>query len=653
MSDISIRIVGRAGRITLTRPQALNALTYDMCLAIDAALERWRDDALVDLVVLDAAGTRAFCAGGDIAELYATGRAGDFAYGQQFWADEYRLNAKIFDYPKPVVSFMQGFTMGGGVGIGCHGSHRIVGQSSQIAMPECGIGLMPDVGGTLMLALAPGRLGEYLGTTGTRMGPDDAIYAGFADDFIPEAQWPELIAALEDTGRLDALEQAITPAPPGSLRSLQPQIDAHFAGETLHDVHNSLAADPSDFAAQACKALARGSPLSMACTIEALHRLRGPSLTLSKALELEYRFSFRAMEHGDFLEGIRAAIIDKDRQPNWQFNLAAVPMAKVSQMLRPLGKDALCLHAANSGTDAQTHLHLRKDKSMKIGFIGLGNMGAPMAANLAKAGHEVLGFDTAGTRAEGVQSCASAAQAVSGADVVITMLPNGDILRAVAAQIIPEMQAGACFIDCSTVDVESARAAAQQAQKAGLLFVDAPVSGGIGGAAGGTLTFMAGGTAEGFQAASPLFEIMGQKAVHCGDAGAGQAAKICNNMILGATMIATCEAFALADKLGLERQKMFDVVSTSSGYSWSMNAYCPAPGVGPQSPADNGYAPGFAAELMLKDLGLSQQAAEAADADTPMGALALALYARFVEEEDGRGKDFSAMLPRFEARGRG
>ncbi|WP_308342334.1 3-hydroxyisobutyrate dehydrogenase [Roseobacter insulae] len=287
-----------------------------------------------------------------------------------------------------------------------------------------------------------------------------------------------------------------------------------------------------------------------------------------------------------------------------------------------------------------------------IGFVGLGNMGAPMAINLAKAGHKVAGFDTADITAEGVHMVASAAEAAQDADVVISMLPNGDILRKVASEVLPAMQPGALFLDCSTVDVESARAVAEKATARGLLFVDAPVSGGIGGAAGGTLTFMAGGTAEGFEKARPLFDIMGQKAVHCGDAGAGQAAKICNNMILGATMIATCEAFALADKLGLDRQKMFDVVSTSSGYSWSMNAYCPAPGVGPESPADNDYLPGFAAELMLKDLGLSQQAAEAVDADTPMGALAQALYAQFVQQEDGRGKDFSAMLPRFAGRGR-
>lgn len=279
---------------------------------------------------------------------------------------------------------------------------------------------------------------------------------------------------------------------------------------------------------------------------------------------------------------------------------------------------------------------------MKIGFIGLGNMGAPMASNLAKAGHEVTGFDMAPVEVAGVTRAASAAEAARGADVVVTMLPNGQILRAVAA-----------LVDCSTVDVDSARAVAADAEAAGLLAVDAPVSGGIGGAAAGTLTFMAGGSDAAFEKAKPLFDIMGQKAVHCGAAGAGQAAKICNNMILGVTMIATCEAFALADKLGLDRQKMFDVVSTSSGYSWTMNAYCPAPGVGPQSPADNGYKPGFAAELMLKDLRLSQQAAGSADADTPMGQLAEALYAQFVENEGGKGMDFSAMLPRFEKRTRG
>ncbi len=288
---------------------------------------------------------------------------------------------------------------------------------------------------------------------------------------------------------------------------------------------------------------------------------------------------------------------------------------------------------------------------MKIGFIGLGNMGGPMARNLAKS-HNVTGFDTL-TKPENIPLAQSAAAAAKDADVVITMLPNGDILRSVAAEIHPAMKAAAIHLDCSTVDVESARAVATQAETHGLQAIDAPVSGGIGGATNGTLTFMAGGAKTAFETVQPLFDIMGQKAVHCGASGNGQAAKICNNMILGVTMIATCEAFVLADKLGLDRQAMFDVVSTSSGYSWTMNAYCPAPGIGPESPADNDYQPGFAAELMLKDLNLSQIAAKAADADTPMGQAAAALYKEFVENEGGAGKDFSAMLPRFERRNRG
>ena len=289
---------------------------------------------------------------------------------------------------------------------------------------------------------------------------------------------------------------------------------------------------------------------------------------------------------------------------------------------------------------------------MRIGFIGLGNMGAPMARNLAQAGHEVMGFDVADVTVEDVTIAPDFKTVALGQDVVITMLPNGAILKDVAGQILPHMAKGALLLDCSTVDVESAAAVAAYAEALGVMAVDAPVSGGIGGADQGTLTFMAGGSDAGFARAQPLFEIMGQKAVHCGKSGAGQAAKICNNMILGITMIGTCEAFALADKLGLDRQKMFDVVSTSSGASWSINTYCPAPGVGPISPADHGYAPGFAAELMVKDLGLAQDAAIAADADTPLGAAAAELYRQFVEDEDGLGQDFSAMLPRFEKRSR-
>ena len=343
MSDVIIRKTGTAGRITLNRPDALNAATYQMCLEIEQAFDRWRNDDQVKHIVIDAAGDRAFCAGGDIAELYETGRAGDFDYGRKFWADEYRLNAKIFNYPKPVVSFMQGFTMGGGVGIGCHGTHRVVGNSSRIAMPECGIGLIPDVGGSLMLALAPGRLGEYLGTTATRMAAADAIYAGFADMFVDEEEWPAIITSLEHAHDLAALTSATASPGESRLEAIQEKIDRGFGGETLRDILVDLENDGTDFAADALKSLSRNSPLSMACTVELLHRLRGPSLSIAKALDLEYRFTYRAMEHGDLLEGIRAAIIDKDRNPQWQYADMTVPAVAVSNMLMPLLENKLNL----------------------------------------------------------------------------------------------------------------------------------------------------------------------------------------------------------------------------------------------------------------------------------------------------------------------
>ncbi|WP_306110561.1 MULTISPECIES: enoyl-CoA hydratase/isomerase family protein [Roseovarius] len=345
MTDISIHKTGRAGRITLTRPKALNAMSYDMCLAIEAALDDWATDDDVALVIIDAEGDKAFCAGGDIQQLYDTGRAGDFAYGQTFWRDEYRLNAKVAEYPKPYVAFMQGFTMGGGVGISCHGSHRIVCDSSQIAMPECGIGLVPDVGGSLILANAPGRLGEYLGLTTSRMGPADAIYAGFADTFIPQDAWPALIERLEETGDPAQIDTASETPPQGAMRELQADIDAHFAGEDLQSIVNALKASESAFAADALKAMGRNSPLSMACAVEILHRLRGPAADIRRALELEYRFTFRAMEQGDFLEGIRAAVIDKDRSPNWQHDLEKPPTMAATQMLLPLGEHKMTFNA--------------------------------------------------------------------------------------------------------------------------------------------------------------------------------------------------------------------------------------------------------------------------------------------------------------------
>src|SRR5665213_1538757 len=266
-----------------------------------------------------------------------------------------------------------------------------------------------------------------------------------------------------------------------------------------------------------------------------------------------------------------------------------------------------------------------------LAFIGLGNMGGPMAANLVKAGHKVVAFDLVEAsrqqaKSDGASVGESAAASVKGADVVITMLPAGKHVLSVWGDVIAAMGKGALIIDCSTIDVESAKQAHTLAAKHGIASVDAPVSGGTGGAKGATLTFMCGGEDKAFAAAKPVLENMGKKIVHCGGAGAGQAAKICNNMILGISMIAVGEAFALAEKLGLSHQALFDVASTSSGQCWSLTSYCPVPGPVPASPANNGYKPGFASALMLKDLKLSQEAALASGANTPLGAAAAQLY---------------------------
>ena len=283
-----------------------------------------------------------------------------------------------------------------------------------------------------------------------------------------------------------------------------------------------------------------------------------------------------------------------------------------------------------------------------IAFIGLGNMGNPMAANLVKAGHQVRGFDLVADNltaaaANGVTISDSATAAVEGAEVVVTMLPAGKHVLAVYGDIVAGAGKGTLFIDSSTIDVDSARKAHAIAGEAGMLSIDAPVSGGVGGAEAGTLTFMAGGSKEAFAKAEPILQPMAGKVVHCGDAGAGQAAKICNNMILGISMIGVGEAFVLAEKLGLSHQALFDVASTSSGQCWSLTTYCPVPGPVPTSPANRDYKPGFAAALMLKDLKLAQEAAQSAGAVTPLGAEAAQLYALFDAMGHG-GTDFSGIV---------
>ncbi|MEM7445508.1 MAG: 3-hydroxyisobutyrate dehydrogenase [Pseudomonadota bacterium] len=286
-----------------------------------------------------------------------------------------------------------------------------------------------------------------------------------------------------------------------------------------------------------------------------------------------------------------------------------------------------------------------------IGFVGLGNMGGPMAANLVKAGHKVRGYDLskknlAKAADAGVEATASVAEAVEGADTIFTMLPEGAAVRSVyqgAGGVFAVAAAGALLVDCSTIDVNAARAVAAAAERAGLDMLDAPVSGGVGGAEAGTLTFMVGGPADAFDRVKPLLAAMGRTMVHAGDPGAGQAAKICNNMILGISMIGVSEAFALGDKLGLDRQKLYDIASQSSGQCWSLTKYCPVPGPLSESPANREYKPGFTAAMMLKDLRLAQGAAASAGAATPLGAEAAALYALFCNAGNDQ-TDFSGIF---------
>jgi 3-hydroxyisobutyrate dehydrogenase len=292
-----------------------------------------------------------------------------------------------------------------------------------------------------------------------------------------------------------------------------------------------------------------------------------------------------------------------------------------------------------------------------IGFIGLGNMGGPMAANLVKAGEHVLGFDIVPASQEasardGVQIVASARGTVDDADIVITMLPAGEHVLSVWNDVVPHARQGTLFIDCSTIDVASTRKAHKHAAERGIATLDAPVSGGVGGAKAGTLTFMVGGSEHAFARGKPILERMGKRVVHCGEAGNGQVAKICNNMILGVSMIAVSEAFVLGEKLGLSHQALFDVASASSGQCWSLTSYCPVPGPVPASPANNDYKPGFAAVLMLKDLKLARAAAVSVQANTTLGAQAADIYERFAQEGHS-GADFSAIINRVREQSKG
>ena len=312
--DIFIRKSGYIGHITLNRPDVLNSLTYSMILSIEKSLSEWETDESIALVIIDAKGDRAFCAGGDIQILYENGFKKNFAYGQKFWADEYRLNEKIANYKKPFVAFMQGFTMGGGVGVSCHGSHRIVGETSKIAMPECSIGLVPDVGGSFLLAKLPGNIGTFLGTTGKRMSASDAIYCGFADYFVPEKKWEGLKEKLVTTGNVDWIKKFQQSTQTSEIEKSYSQISEAMVDISHKNIESRL---KHPFFEKDLSALSFNSPISVAYTIMML-KMEKVQNNISDALDAEYSFTARSQEFGDFQEGIRAAVIDKDRNPIWK-----------------------------------------------------------------------------------------------------------------------------------------------------------------------------------------------------------------------------------------------------------------------------------------------------------------------------------------------
>ncbi len=334
MSDINIRKAGHVGHITLTRPQALNALNHVMTLAIEDALIAWEHDDDVAFVLIDAEGEKAFCAGGDIAYFYKHGSSGNHKAAQSFWRDEYRLNAKISSYSKPYVALMDRIVMGGGVGISAHGSHRIVTDRTMLAMPECAIGLLPDVGGTYLLANTPGACGEYLGLTGARLSGSDCLYAGIADYFVPSGKLNDLRETLLRNGNLDILESFQEAPDVSSLQEQQSIINTVFSLDIISEMMTSLAQIGSDFSMKALKGFKYGAPYSQLVTLAAIRDVRGGDL--EQALRNEYRFVSISTTEGEFLEGIRAAVIDKDRNPIWKYKtLADVPEALLAKMHEP------------------------------------------------------------------------------------------------------------------------------------------------------------------------------------------------------------------------------------------------------------------------------------------------------------------------------
>src|SRR3954453_13214891 len=428
-ADLIVRREGAVGVIRLNRPKAINAVTLEMFRDIDKALDRFRRDPAIGLILLEGAGERGLCAGGDIRALFESSKAkGDL--GKILWREEYILNARIARFPKPYVSFMDGIVMGGGVGLSAHGRHRIATEKTKLAMPEVGLGFFPDVGGTWLLSRAPGELGAYFGLTGQTMNGPDAVHARFADVVVPTEKWPALREVLTQV-RPGALSVEVdrliagfaTGETAGPVAGQQARIDKWFAYDSMHDIFAALEADGSEFALATLKTLNEKSPRGMVVTLKLLRLARG-AVSLEECLVREYRAALEVFRSDDFREGVRAAVIDKDRNPKWSPpDIDDVTPAMVAPYFAEIGADELKFNY-------QTNVSAEETKMATIAFIGLGNMGGPMAANLVKAGHKVVAFDLAEAsrdqaKAGGAGIADSAAGAVRGAYVVVTMLPAG------------------------------------------------------------------------------------------------------------------------------------------------------------------------------------------------------------------------------------
>ena len=335
MTDLIVKQQGTAGRATLNRPKALNAITHQMLLDLETAMDDWATDDNVKLALIDAVGDRAFCAGGDIVDLYAEGVKGRDEMARTFWRDEYRINAAIESYAKPYVAIMDGIVMGGGVGISAHGSHRIVTERTMFAMPECAIGIIPDVGGSLLLARMPGHCGEYAGLTGARLSGADCIYAGLADFYVESDKLDALKTALCETGDPETIRQFASVPPTSDLELNINEINTLFNASTVAEIHSALQNATSDFAKTAAKGLSRGAPLGLMSALKTIHKARLDD-DMALALRNEYRFVTNAVNSGEFIEGVRAAVIDKDRKPAWKYpTLDSVPVELINALDHP------------------------------------------------------------------------------------------------------------------------------------------------------------------------------------------------------------------------------------------------------------------------------------------------------------------------------